>query len=81
LKVQNKTVQLANVHLASPALAIENKDRFFSLYHQNYKQRKSQLEKINNDLLANSDKFDCQLLVGDLNKIEYEPIFKNLKHN
>lgn len=79
LKVQNKTIQLANVHLASPAIAVENKDRFFSLYHQNYKQRKSQMAKVNNALLTNSNKYDCQFLAGDLNTLVYEPIFKNLK--
>ena len=79
LTIQGKLVRLINTHLASPAIAVENKEKFFSLYRENYQVRKKQLKKLNN--LTNNQKYDCQLLVGDLNTLYSEPIFKRLKLN
>lgn len=78
LYVEDKSIQLINVHLASPAMAVENKDKFFSLFKSNYKTRKHQIIKLNE---FENRKFDCQLLVGDLNTLQSEPIFKRLKLN
>lgn len=77
LAVEEKSIQLINTHLASPAIAVENKDRFLSLFRANYQIRKEQIIILNE--LAENQKYDCQLLVGDLNTLQPEPIFKRLK--
>lgn len=77
LTIENKFIQLINTHLASPAIAVENKDKFFSLFMANYQIRKEQIINLNE--LAENQKYDCQLLVGDLNTLHSEPIFKRLK--
>jgi len=77
LTIEDKSIQLINTHLASPAVAVENKDKFFSLFAENYQIRKEQIIKLNK--LAENQKYDCQLLVGDLNTLHSEPIFKRLK--
>lgn len=77
LIIENKSIQLINTHLASPAIAVENIDKFFSLFRANYQIRKEQIINLNE--LADNQKYDCQLLVGDLNTLHSEPIFKRLK--
>lgn len=79
LRIGQNKVQLLNSHLASPAVAIENRDEFFSLYCQNYKTRKNQLQTLTAIAKKNTKKFQAQLIVGDLNTMKYEPIFKSLK--
>lgn len=77
LTVGEKSIQLINTHLASPAIAVENNQKFASLYSENYQLRKSQIIKINE--IAENQKHDCKLLVGDLNTLYSEPIFKRLR--
>jgi len=77
LTLKDKSIQLINTHLASPAIAVENKDRFLSLFKANYQIRKDQI--IHLIKLAENEEYDCQLLVGDLNTLHSEPIFKRLK--
>ena len=79
LTIEDKTIQLINTHLASPAIAVENKDKFFSLFASNYQLRKKQIKELNNLASSEGKKYDCQLLVGDLNTLYSEPIFKRLK--
>jgi endonuclease/exonuclease/phosphatase (EEP) superfamily protein YafD len=79
LTIEDKTIQLINTHLASPAIAFENKDKFFSLFARNYQIRKKQIKELNNLASSGSKRYDCQLLVGDLNTLHSEPIFKMLK--
>lgn len=81
LSIPNKKIQLINTHLASPAIAVENKGRFIPLYSSNYKLRKKQLSEINKLATEKSSYYDCQLLIGDLNTTKYEPIYKSLKWN
>ena len=78
-KIEGKKIQLINTHLASPAIAVENRDNFFSLFTQNYQLRKKQIAELNKLAESNDHKYDCQLLVGDLNTLHSEPIFKRLK--
>ena len=47
LLVKDKRIQLINAHLASPAIAVENSDRFLSYYMKNYKTRKNQIKSLN----------------------------------
>jgi len=79
LIIHDKTIQLINTHLASPAIAVENKSRFVSLFAKNYQIRKNQIIEINKIATTENKKYDCQLLVGDLNTIQSEPIFKRLR--
>jgi len=74
-------MQVINTHLASPAVSVENKENFISLYHANYKMRKEQIKRIEQEVVENADNYNCQLLIGDLNTTEYEPVFKSLKMN
>jgi len=79
VQIGENKVQLINSHLASPAVAIENRDEFFSLYWQNYKTRKNQLQALQTIAKKNTQIFQARLIVGDLNTMKYEPIFKSLK--
>lgn len=79
LIIEDKKIQLINTHLASPAIAVENKKNFLPLFRKNYKVRKSQIIELNNLATNGSQKYDCQLLVGDLNTLHSEPIFKRLR--
>lgn len=72
-----RKIQLINTHLASPGIAVENKKRFIPLYAQNYKTRKQQIQELNS--LVNTEDYDCQILAGDLNTLQSEPIFKRLR--
>lgn len=78
LMIDGKRIRLFNVHLASPAIAVEHPEDFIELFSANYEVRRKQLGKLN--LMANQAKhnFDVQLLVGDLNTIVYEPIYRDL---
>lgn len=78
VKVGKQKIRLINAHLASPAIAVENPDRFFELYTKNYRIRQQQLDKINTLARKDDADFDCQILIGDLNTIRYEPIFRDL---
>jgi len=79
VSIQQRKIQLINTHLASPAVAVENKNQFFPLYYKNYKLRQEQLAKIGAFTEENESKYNCQLLVGDLNTTKYEPLYKTLK--
>lgn len=79
--IKGTRVQIVNTHLASPAVAIEDPDQFVSHYCKNYKTRSRQLKMINDATLNTEQQYDCQLLVGDLNTMKYEPIFKDLMTN
>ncbi len=81
IEVNGKLAQIVNTHLASPAIAVENKDKCFSLFAHNYGIRKKQIIKLNKIAKENYRNYDWQLLVGDLNTLQSEPIFKKLKIN
>lgn len=79
MDIHNKKVQLVNVHLASPANAVENPESFFPLLSSNYDLREHQIREVN--LVTQKRKFDAQILTGDLNTTKYEPLFRKLKSN
>jgi endonuclease/exonuclease/phosphatase (EEP) superfamily protein YafD len=79
LKINNKLVQLINVHLASPAIAVEHPENFISLFSANYDSRKKQLETIHSHTDNIESEFHAQLLIGDLNTTSYEPIYRDIK--
>ena len=77
--INDKKIQLINTHLASPAIAVENQDEFFSLFTRNYQVRKAQIIELNKLAQDDGSKYNSQLLVGDLNTLHSEPLFKRLK--
>lgn len=79
LEIANKKVQLINVHLASPAVAVENPDNFIDLFSSNYQLRSQQMERINAMASEKEKQFSAQLLMGDLNTTSYEPLYRDIK--
>lgn len=80
LEIGSKTIQLINTHLASPAIALENPDRFFNLLGDNYLFRESQLREISEFATRKSADYSLQILIGDLNITHYEPLYRNLRN-
>lgn len=76
--VSQKTIRVINMHLASPAIAVENPDNFLTLYLQNYEERRQQIQKIQQIAQAEGDSAMPQLLVGDLNTTRYEPLYRDI---
>lgn len=76
--VGEKKILLANAHLFSPAPAIENPNKFYSLYGKNYQQRVSQYNKLNKLILEEEKGTSAQILAGDLNTMHSEPLYHNI---
>lgn len=79
VEIKSKKIQLINTHLASPAIVVENPEKFLYLLSSNYDLREYQIQKINS--LIQEGEFDAQILIGDLNTTKYEPLFRKLKNN
>jgi endonuclease/exonuclease/phosphatase (EEP) superfamily protein YafD len=77
LSIEGTIIQVINAHLASPAIAVENPDKFFTLYSENYELRKKQLSVIKQLVENEQEKYSCQILIGDLNTTCYEPIYRD----
>lgn len=77
LEVDGENILIGNVHLASPAVAVEHRERFISLYLKNYKQRKQELKAINE--FIDKHQYETAILVGDFNTMKYEPLMKQQK--
>lgn len=81
VKVGDKSMQLIHCHLSSPAVALANSNQFISYYHKNYKERRQQVLEINKVAQAGDNSYDSQLLLGDLNTLHSEPMFKTIRSN
>ncbi len=68
----------ANTHLASPAIAFENPSNFISLYQINSAERKKQWKALNR-ILAKHNPSTPKLIVGDLNTLDYEPLYRTMR--
>lgn len=79
LEIKNKKIRVFNVHLASPAVAVENPDNFIELFGSNYKVRSQQLSIINEMADEGEEEFSAQLLIGDLNTTAYEPLYRDIE--
>ncbi len=79
ITIRSRRILVVNSHLASPAAAVENPEKFYHYYNASYQQRRIQLTQINEFVAANLDRFDAVLLSGDLNTLPYEPIFRDLQ--
>ncbi|MEH0152737.1 endonuclease/exonuclease/phosphatase family protein [Limibacter armeniacum] len=78
ISIKDKRLQLFNVHLASPAVAVEHPDKFMELYKANYELRKTQLDEIMRLAKISRNKTDAQVLIGDLNTMSFEPLYRDL---
>ena len=81
IDINKGRLRLINTHLASPAVAVENRDRFFELYHKNYSIRKQEIITINNLSLEHQDDYVAQILLGDLNTTKYEPLYRTIRNH
>jgi endonuclease/exonuclease/phosphatase family metal-dependent hydrolase len=79
LEIKSKKIRIYNVHLASPAIAVENPDNFIELFGSNYQGRTQQLSMINTLADEEESEFDAQLLTGDLNTTSYEPLYRDIE--
>jgi len=77
--IHGNRIQLVNVHLASPGVAVENPDRFFALAMANYYQRERQLDKLQQLLDAAQTTAPTQVYIGDFNTTEFEPLYRQLR--
>lgn len=77
LHVNGKKVLLTNLHLASPARAVEHPERFFEYMESNAHLRVAQWEKLVNKLA--SKKLRDQLIIGDANTLPYEPLYRTIR--
>lgn len=76
ININGKRTLIANCHLASPAVAVENRSNFFKLYEANYKQRKEQYSELMTFIKKHN--YDNYMLAGDLNTPEQEPLYKTI---
>jgi endonuclease/exonuclease/phosphatase (EEP) superfamily protein YafD len=77
VKIKNKKVLLANVHLSSPAIAVEQPERFFPLFIQNADIRSDQLEQLLSYM--NEQTADSKILLGDFNSMKFEPNYAAIR--
>lgn len=78
LKVKGKSLHLLNIHLSSPAGAVENPEHFFSYYLLNYDVRKTQWKDVL-DLLKNLPEGEPVLIGGDFNTMRWEPLYRDIR--
>ncbi len=79
LTINNQPVELCNAHLSSPAIAVENPDRFLELYHRNYQQRKIQTHQILLEMEKSSA--EKKILIGDFNTMKIEPLYHQFRYD
>jgi endonuclease/exonuclease/phosphatase (EEP) superfamily protein YafD len=71
-------IHTANLHLASPAIAFENPQNFVRLYASNAASRQKQWHTLKTSL-EKHPKNEALLVVGDLNTLDYEPLYRNIR--
>ncbi|WNJ16163.1 endonuclease/exonuclease/phosphatase family protein [Pontibacter sp. G13] len=78
IEAGNAHCQLINAHLPSPAVVVENPDRFMKLARGNHLQRRWAYRRIMAQVADRSAA--ASLMIGDLNTISTEPVFREIKH-
>lgn len=76
LNLKGTNLSLVNVHLASPAVALENPDNFLTLYLENYKKRTGQWSRLHNELKNNWG--TDVVIAGDFNTMPIEPLYQEI---
>ena len=79
IEVGEKRLIINNIHLASPAIAVENPDQFLPLYIQNYNERNAQMKKLR-QVLEKKYPDSPKIIAGDLNTMRMEPIYRDLTY-
>ena len=80
LNIDGIPLAIANTHLASPALAVENPDRFWELYHRVYQSREKQLEELQQVIKNDFPEKMPRIIAGDLNTMKFEPLYRDLTY-
>ena len=74
--IKGKTLQLVNVHLASPSRAVEKPAHFFEYMTANAALREIQWKTVLQQL--DKLKTDGSLVMGDANTMPYEPVYHQI---
>ncbi|MEM6261968.1 MAG: endonuclease/exonuclease/phosphatase family protein [Bacteroidota bacterium] len=77
--INGKELVVANSHFASPAIAVENPENFFSLYQQNFHTRNEQWESLQGYLQENHLGVP-QVVSGDLNTMKIDPLYREIRY-
>ncbi len=78
IKVKNKNLIVVNSHLASPAIAVENPDKFLDYFKSNFEERNSQWEKIEAQLKDEKEETPI-IIAGDLNTMKIESLYRKIR--
>ncbi|MDF1694774.1 MAG: endonuclease/exonuclease/phosphatase family protein [Saprospiraceae bacterium] len=78
LTLGKKSIVVVNTHLASPALAVENSDRFFHYYKKVNQRRKQQYYELNEKLKIQFPNLP-HIIAGDLNTMKVEPLYREMR--
>lgn len=78
LNVRGKPLHLINVHLSSPAAAVEKPQKFFSYFLANYKVRKSQWTRLQT-VLSDIPDDEAIIIGGDFNTMRWEPLYRDIR--
>lgn len=76
LNLNGTAITLANVHFASPAVALEDPDNFLSLYLVNYETRELQWSRLMNEIRDNGA--PNVVIAGDFNTMPIEPLYQKI---
>lgn len=79
LQIKDTRLQLINTHLPSPAEILAHKDQLIKYTLINHQLRITQLSNLISLAKSDQEKYDAQILAGDLNTLKYEPVFKKLR--
>lgn len=79
IKINDKDLILVNSHLSSPAIAVENPEKFLTYYKANTQRRFDQWETLNKYLNKKYPN-NLQIVAGDLNTMKIEPLYREIRH-
>lgn len=77
--INNKTVAISNVHLASPAGAVQSVAHFKKYYKRNYYRRKKQYKEVTDYFKSHYSSCESRIIAGDLNTMRIEPLYKTIR--
>ena len=81
LQVGRQQLLVVNVHLASPAAALEHPDYFWKLYRKSFYMRKEQYQEVNQWVNKLYPHTQLRVLTGDLNTMRIDPMFRTIKQD
>ncbi len=78
---RGRNIAICNVHTASPAYAFAHPERFVRLFKANVAARRRQAKEIMAHLEEKGGADGYKMIIGDLNTLEYEPAYRDLRQN